>query len=120
MNPMCDIKVMFLHADIYDFDNNNQKLEYLLFFLGMDKLVNKYNFVWDDESPDILFVSEHLYYGKNTNLVKNKFADLQKNNPINIFVAGECLEPDFNIFDYAIVFDRSLSLDDRLFVFQYF
>ena len=33
---------------------------------------------------------------------------------VTIFFAGECISPDFNIFDYAIVFDRHLKNGDRV------
>lgn len=37
-----------------------------------------------------------------------------KQDCIFIFYAGECISPDLNIFDYAIVFDRHLKCDDRI------
>lgn len=105
---------MFLHGDTILMNNDNEKIEYFINYFSINELIKNYNIVYDEEKPDLLFVSEHLYYGKNTDLIKKKFIELQKNNPITIFVAGECIEPDFNLFDYAIVFDRSLSLDDRV------
>ena len=39
---------------------------------------------------------------------------MQRKGVINIFFAGECLSPDLNLFDYAIVFDNKLRLNDRI------
>lgn len=74
------------------------------------KIIN--NMVWDEKNPNYLIVSEHIYFNPK---YKKKFCKyLKKDNIIFIFMAGECISPDLNIFDYAIVFDRKLIDLDRI------
>ena len=67
--------------------------------------------VWDSSSPDYLIATEHIYYDKNA---WELFVKLYKTSKINIFFAGECVEPDMNIFDYSICFDRDHEYGDRI------
>lgn len=69
-----------------------------------------YEFIWDDKTPDYLVASEHIYYYRKA---WEKFVELSATASILIFHAGECIAPDFNIFDYAICFDRNLQYLDR-------
>ena len=69
---------------------------------------------WNDNNPDYLFVNETFYYGKYSAKLRKMYNRIIKCNPVTIFVAGECIEPDFNVFDYAIVFDRNLKLENRV------
>ena len=111
--------ILFLHGDIFDLNTTKDKINYFKnFFKLNESTIN--NFTWNESNPDYLFVSEHLYYGKNSVKVKQKFLELQKTNPITIFVSGECIEPDFNLFDYAIVFDRNLEYSDRVIRIPFF
>lgn len=114
---MSNIKICFLHGDIVDLNNKKEKLDYFRKYINLKK---EYLIDYDEKNPDIVFVSEHLYYGKNTNIIKDKFKKLLKNNPITVFIAGECIEPDLNIFDYAIVFDRNTTSEDRIIRIPYF
>ena len=63
---------------------------------------DKYDLEWDQNSPDYLFVSEHIYLYKSS---WDEFEALYPKSRIRVFHAGECISPDFNIFDYAICFD---------------
>lgn len=67
----------------------------------------------DEASPDYIIVTEHIYYRED---LFHKFNRLRHRNPnaILIFRAGECISPDMNLFDYAIVFDRNLTNGDRI------
>lgn len=83
-------------------------------FLGIQNETEYgYKFEFSPVNPDYIIASEMIYY--NSNLAK-KFNSLIRNNPnaIRIFRNGECISPDFNIFDYAIVFDRYLTNGDRV------
>lgn len=71
----------------------------------------EYEFVWDCEHPDYLVVSEQIYLYKKT---WNKFLEMRKKAKICVYFAGECICPDFNLFDYAISFDRFLQFGDRV------
>ena len=96
------IRIYFLHKTIVT-------LEETVKYLNLD--AQKYNFIWDTENPDYLFVSEHIYLKKR---IYKKFLSLIKTGTISIYCAGECIEPDLNLFDYAIVFDRNLRSGDRI------
>lgn len=83
-------------------------------FLGIQN-ETEYGFKFEFTSinPDYIIASELIYY--NSHLAK-RFKSLIANNPraIRVFRTGECISPDFNIFDYAIVFDRHLTDGDRV------
>ena len=96
------IRIYFLHKTILTLEDSVK-------YLGLD--TQKYNFVWDAESPDYLFVSEHIYLKKK---IYKRFLSMLKPGTITIYCAGECIEPDLNLFDYAIVFDRNLRSADRI------
>ena len=79
----------------------NIKICYVDFWPGLDAenyiftriLREKYDVILDDENPDFIFCScfseKHLLY-----------------NCTKIYYTGENITPDFNIYDYAIGFDR--------------
>lgn len=96
------IRIYFLHKTILTLEDSVK-------YLGLD--TQKHNFVWDAESPDYLFVSEHIYLKKK---IYKRFLSMLKPGTITIYCAGECIEPDLNLFDYAIVFDRNLRSADRV------
>ena len=70
-------------------------------------------FVVTENNCDYILASEMIYYNSD---YEKKFRRVVRNNPsaIRIFRTGECVSPDFNIFDYAIVFDRDLLNDNRV------
>lgn len=75
-------------------------------------LENKYDFVWNEENPDYVVVTEAIYYD---DFFTTKFKRYLKNENI-IFIAsfGEYISPDMNLFDYACVFERELRYSDRI------
>ncbi len=97
-----DIKIYMLHKYIKSVDDIYQSLHISQ---------NDIHFIWDDQNPDYIIATEWIYYEPK---LYQKFMSLQCSEVINIFFAGECLEPDLNIFDYAIVFDNDLQLNDRI------
>lgn len=82
-------------------------VESLLDYLHLD---DNYDLVWDAKSPDILFASEWIYYGKD---YFDKFRTLFSIAKIRVLLAYEAISPDFNLFDYAIGFDDKLKNHDR-------
>lgn len=97
-------KIYFLHPIV-----NSVQDVYKILKIDPNQL--KFNLVWDSDNPEYLFVSERFYYDKNyrDNFFQPKFKDAVK-----IYFAGECIAPDLNLFDYAIVFDKGLSYQDRI------
>ena len=68
------------------------------------------NVVWDNDNPELLFVSEWIYYKKK---YFKEFKRLWAKAKVRVFYAGEAVEPDFNLFDYAVGFDNHLEFDGR-------
>ncbi len=99
---MKDIRITLLHPINFSLDD-------IYIILGLSK--DKYNLIIDNEQPDYVIASEHIYYQRE---MMEKFIKLQNDSVVNIFYAGECISPDLNLFDYAIVFDRELRLLDRI------
>lgn len=97
-----NVRIFFLHKTICG-------LEEAIAYLHLNK--DKFNYIWDEKAPDYLFVSEHIYLKKK---YYKKFVFMSKKQPICIYHAGECIAPDMNLFDYAIVFDRKLKDGDRV------
>jgi len=72
-----------------------------------------WQFELSPKNPDYLIITEHFYSSKQNNKLVKQYL---KKYPvaIRIFRTGECVSPDFNIFDYAIAFDRDLANGDRV------
>ena len=66
------------------------------------------NLVWDEETPDILFVTELVFY--NSTLFR-RFRHLYDKSGLRVAFLGEAIEPDFNLFDYAIGFSDDKAGD---------
>lgn len=111
---MKTIKFCVLHGSIINAEED-KKLSLALDYLkiSLDQL-KEYKLVYDEETPDYLFVTEGMYFGYDNKNVLKKFKKLYKTNPVTIFYSGECIEPDLNLFDYALVFDRDLKIGDRI------
>lgn len=99
-----EIRLCVLHPDI-NFTNN------LSSFLYNSKLEEHFNFVWDSISPDYVIATEVIYYQQN---YADMFKRLVNDDTITIFLTGESISPDLNIFDYSLVFDRGLQYKDRI------
>lgn len=72
---------------------------------------DRFSLVFDPRDPEVLIGTEHLFVD---NRVRWRFSRLYSPKRLAIFYAGECIAPDMNVFDYAFVFDRDLSLGDRI------
>lgn len=94
------IKVYCIHPFVTDVAS-------LLTYL---RLENTFDLSWDEESPDILFASEWIYYKQEFFLTFKHLYDIAT---IKVFLAYEAISPDWNIFDYAIGFDDDLIKSDR-------
>ena len=74
-------------------------------------LPENFRLVFDDDAPEYLFVSEHLYADPAR---MRRFFALNDGRRVVVYHNGEAVFPDMNLFDYAYVFDRAASLGDRL------
>lgn len=101
------IRLYFTHPAMV-----NGKLESVGKMIPLDK--DKFYFVWDEFTPQYIFGGELIYTNRR---MRSKFIELVRKNPeaVTIFFAGEAVVCDFNIFDYALVFDRELKFGDRVF-----
>ena len=71
----------------------------------------RFSLVFDSRDPEVLIGTEHLFVDFRA---RWRFSRLYSPKRLAVFYAGECIAPDMNVFDYAFVFDRDLSLDDRI------
>ena len=71
----------------------------------------RFNLVPDPVSPDYLIASEHIYVSQTA---RRWFTKMNDGRRVTIFFGGEAIFPDMNVFDYAVSFDRNLSLGDRV------
>lgn len=78
--------------------------------LKVDERKFGFEFQIDNESPDYVFASEHIYYNS---AEFDKFIKLYKGNPVTIFLGGEAIAGDLNLFDYTISFDKYNHCEDR-------
>lgn len=72
---------------------------------------DRFSLVFDPRDPEVLIGTEHLFVDVRA---RRRFARLYSPRRLSIFYAGECIAPDMNVFDYALVFDRNLALGDRI------
>lgn len=66
----------------------------------------KYEFVWDEENPQFVIVSDLIYTDP---VSRQKFGQMYNDFVTTIFIACECVMPDLNLFDYAVCFDDSVG-----------
>lgn len=86
----------------------HKRPDYWLRNLGLD--ASDFTLVYDAIEPDYLIVTEHIYFER---LSKIDFQRLYAPHRVALFWAGEAISPDLNIFDYAMTYDKGLSLGDR-------
>lgn len=81
--------------------------------LATDGLDKNYNFIPDQIEPDYIFVDSDIFF--RPYLMKELYSYKKEKDKkyIFIFVATECITPDFNIFDYAISFNDDIIIGDR-------
>ena len=82
----------------------------MLKYLHIEDIAVAKNLVWDSENPEYVFLSEYIYTRKGIKQLR-KYA---QKNAILIFFAEEAVYPDMNIFDYAVVVNRELTVSDRV------
>ena len=98
-------KVFCIHPNIQDINSFAD-------YLGIIDTDLIKSLEWDADNPTYLFVSEHIYL--NLRMFKKFKKFINNEDIIKIYLAGECIAPDMNLFDYAIVFDRELKDMDRI------
>lgn len=99
------VRVYMLHSSIKNVDD-------IYRYLKLDKRNNSLlELVWDSNEPEYLIATELIY---TDSALWGKFVELYRVASICIYYAGECIAPDLNIFDYAIVFDKNLKCEDRI------
>lgn len=89
----------------------NNTIEDIQRILRFDAKSHNMEFVYDENTPDYVLVSNHIYVRKKLLI---RLEQYMKKDCVLIYFSGECATPDMNIFDYAIVFDRHLQYDDRI------
>ena len=97
--------VYFIHPGV-------KNIESFINYFCLEKMNLEDKIIWDSSTPDLLFVSEHIYLNMRYFNEFKKF--LKRSQTVKIFVAGECIAPDLNLFDYAFVFDKYLKDEDRI------
>lgn len=70
----------------------------------------QYKFVFDARSPEFLLATEHIYSQRRR---FKEFMRLNDGDRISVFIGGEAISPDMNIFDYACSFDRGVYVGER-------
>ena len=74
-----------------------------------NRLNRYYNLEIVSSNPDFAFCSANY-----------KYEFIHKYDCVRIFLTGENIRPDFNLFDYAIGFDKTLHFEDRNFYYPQF
>lgn len=87
----------------------HKRPEFWTLKLGLDPMT--FDLVYDAKTPDYLIATEHIYFER---LAKLDFQRLYAPHRVAVFWAGEAISPDLNIFDYAMTYDKGLSLGDRV------
>ena len=102
------ITIDFLHPWVYD----QESLLQILKICFPDRVLQEFDFVWTPRHPDYLIVSaSHII---SDTLFLNRLMTAARPDTVTISFSDECVAPDLNIFDYALVFDRGLMLGDRV------
>lgn len=101
---MKTIRIFGIHPDFQNIDSifrDDIKFKYF----------NDFSFVWTDNKPDYLIVSEAIYSNKSLFKLYKK---MSKHSKILIFIGGEAVIPDLNVFDYAVTYDSRIYHSDRI------
>lgn len=83
-------RVLFLHPWVHGMEDMASYLRVT------DKSMSS-RVTWDEQDPDVVFVSEHVYYKPE---YMRKVRKLYNGNRVFVFHGGEAIYPDMNIFDY--------------------
>lgn len=100
---MKNINLFCIHPCTNDIDSFIKHFEF-------KSLTDSFNFQWNENAPDYLIATEHIY--KNKKLYQ-LFKKLYNKAKIKIFYAEEAMGCDWNIFDYGLGFDANLHFEDR-------
>lgn len=102
-----DIRIYFVHPEM-----KKGKLESVEKMIPLDR--ERFHFIWDEHKPQYIIGGEKIYVDRH---MRKEYLELVRKNPdaVTIFFAGEAIACDFNIFDYAVVFDKDLFFQDRVF-----
>lgn len=92
------VHIYVIHPDIH----NAEEWCAALWPGRMDEL--DFELIWDAENPQFLIVTELIYTDPK---IRRKFASMYHEDMVTIFMAGESIYPDLNLFDYAFCFDDS-------------
>ncbi len=101
---MKNITIYSLHPNVHD-------VKSLLICYRLEKIADSFHFIWEEEDPDYLIISEHIYTDAE---LKKRLHRLWSKRRILIFYSQEAMKPDLNLFDYGVVFDTGLHCDDRI------
>lgn len=94
-------KVFALHKDINNLDDLEASIKTPL----------PEDLIWTNENPTYLFVTEHIFTVPK--MFQYFIKEIKKKDNIIIWIGGECIAPDLNLFDYGRCFNRNLKMDDR-------
>jgi len=95
---------------VYCIHPNIKSCKQLLHYLHMSERVDEETLSWDSDKPEILFVSEWIYYRKEYFL---DFLRVYPSSGIKVAILREAVEPDLNLMDYALCFHSGQG-DDRI------
>ena len=71
----------------------------------------EFRLVHDPVDPQWLFGGEHLYLNRRK---RREFLELLSPRRLSLYFAIEAVEPDLNLFDYAVAHDRHFANNDRI------
>lgn len=71
----------------------------------------RFRLVHDPVDPDWLFGGEHIYLSSRR---MHRFLSLLSPKRLSLYFAIEAVEPDLNLFDYAVIHDRDACNRDRI------
>lgn len=104
MSEKKKVRICIVHPRIKDAEGLAEKL-----LLGDISNLN-YELVWDEINPQFVIATEYIYTDP---LMRKRFESLHRDDVVTVFMAGESMMPDLNLFDYGFSFD-DLGGNDRL------
>ena len=93
-------RIFFAHNMVHDIDSF---LDYTDLNLGEDV-----ELVWDENEPEILFGTDNIYTVK---ICNENFKRLYDKARVTVFYGTEACFTDFNLFDYGLGYDNTLTTD---------
>lgn len=101
------IRVTYIGDGVNDIDSMARRMDFI-------DASFKDNMVWDEEDPQYVVVNEQMYVDSR---YFNRFCSYYKSHGekrVFIYIGGEAISPDMNLFDYAIVYNRKMIYEDRI------